>query len=427
MCGQNQKKDMKYNKALVYAFALLAMGCSAAQAQDKQTLDLLVSKGLITRAEADKVSKSSVAVVPAEKAAKKIKISGRLQGQYEFINTDQSYDNMSDNTSSFILRRIFLGATADLGSGWKGEIIADFAAKDYIEKAFISKNFKNDYLNGDLDFGYKKINFSVEETTSSSKLISIERSLATRYFAEGNNGRRLGVAARHVGIFYNGKILENIEGLKYGFSITNAYNGGMTKAPANATNGLMYAANVLYSFKVDDAKFTTGLNLAYANSMNVAGEKGNVGGYYLGFNPYIKGSFKGFDFFGEFLAADMENGIYSAMKDNFVMGANLGVEYKFDIGEFGKIAPVVRLSWLDTDGRGIKMSDGVRDADLGGVGKAFSRGKSIYVGLNWYIMGNTVKYQLGYEYAYLDGAAYGATDYGNSSASAVRTQIQILF
>ena len=167
--------------------------------------------------------------------------------------------------------------------------------------------------------------------------------------------------------------------------------------------------------------------MAYANSMNVAGEKGNVGGYYLGFNPYIKGSFKGFDFFGEFLAADMENGIYSAMKDNFVMGANLGVEYKFDIGEFGKIAPVVRLSWLDTDGRGIKMSDGVRDADLGGVGKAFSRGKSIYVGLNWYIMGNTVKYQLGYEYAYLDGAAYGATDYGNSSASAVRTQIQILF
>ena len=51
-------------------------------AQDKATLDLLVAKGVITRAEADGVSKKAVQVSAKEKTTKSIKISGRLQMQY---------------------------------------------------------------------------------------------------------------------------------------------------------------------------------------------------------------------------------------------------------------------------------------------------------------------------------------------------------
>lgn len=34
----------------------------------------------------------------------------------------------------------------------------------------------------------------------------------------------------------------------------------------------------------------------------------------------------------------------------FPVGANFAVEYKFGVGEFGRIAPVFRLAYLDTDG-----------------------------------------------------------------------------
>ncbi len=391
-------------------------------AQDKQTLDLLVSKGLITRAEADSVAKKSVAVVsPKEKDVKSLKLEGRLQVQYEYLDNNEDGASL-DPKSTFLMRRIFLGVGADLGAGWKADIVADFAnAKGgYLEKAYISKRFDWNYLDGTADIGYKKTNFAVEEYTSSSKLLTIERSLATRYFAEGTDKRKLGIAGRHTGLFWNGKF-DKLDGFKYGLSVTNAYNNSPTGTPAAGyTNTVMFGANAAYAKKFDFGKAELGVNFAYTNGMNVLGKDGYRYGDVIAFNPYVKATVKGLDVWGEFLFANVGNGI-SEGKDASPMGANIGAEYKFDIGELGKIAPTVRLGWLDTDGRGVKMSDGIRDSN---AQNTYDRGKSVYVGLNWYIKGNTVKYQLGYEYAKLDGG-FGASE--SAGANAVRTQIQILF
>lgn len=106
------------------------------------------------------------------------------------------------------------------------------------------------------------------------------------------------------------------------------------------------------------------------------------------------------------------------------MGVNIAAEYKFDIGEFGKLAPAVRYSWIDTDGRGIKMSDGVRNAN---ASTTYNAGQSVYVGLNWYIMGNDLKFQIGYEWAQLNGSANNRHLAQHSDANAVRAQMQVLF
>ena len=84
------KKIMNTKLTNTILSAVLFLGAAAAvNAQDKTTLDLLVSKGVITRAEADKIGKSSVAITPKEKTTKSIKLIGRVQTQYENINVDE--------------------------------------------------------------------------------------------------------------------------------------------------------------------------------------------------------------------------------------------------------------------------------------------------------------------------------------------------
>ena len=219
---------MNYKITSTVIGTLLMAAASVLNAQDKQTLDLLVSKGIITKEEAASVSKKSVAVAPKEKTTKSIKLIGRLQMQYENINVDETVGGVESSLAAkndFIMRRMFLGAAADLGSGWSAELVADFArdGDGYIDKAVITKKVDWDSLQGKLGFGYRKINFGLEENTSSSKLLTIERSPATRYFTENANGRRLGFGGRHTGVFWAGKIPQ-VKGLEYGLSVTNSYN-----------------------------------------------------------------------------------------------------------------------------------------------------------------------------------------------------------
>ncbi len=88
---------------------LLLAAASVLNAQDKQTLDLLVSKGIITKEEAASVAKKSVAVAPKEKTTKSIKLIGRLQMQYENINTDETVNGVESSLTAkndFIMRRM---------------------------------------------------------------------------------------------------------------------------------------------------------------------------------------------------------------------------------------------------------------------------------------------------------------------------------
>ena len=61
--GETQKNKMNYKITSTVIGTLLMAAASVLNAQDKQTLDLLVSKGIITKEEAASVSKKSVAAV----------------------------------------------------------------------------------------------------------------------------------------------------------------------------------------------------------------------------------------------------------------------------------------------------------------------------------------------------------------------------
>jgi hypothetical protein len=427
--SQQTKKNMNYKITSLIIGGLLAAAAPVLNAQDKQTLDLLVSKGIISQAEASAVSKNSVVITPKEKTTKSIKLIGRVQTQYENINVDETLNGNETSLTAkndFIMRRMFLGMDASLGSGWSAQVIADFgrASDGYLEYAYISKKMDYDFLKGRADFGYRKIVFAVEEYMSASKLLTIERSLATRYFTEGNNGRRLGFGGRHTGAYWQGKIPQ-IEGLEYGVSVTNSYNNNPVSMPTGADNSLMYAANVSYSKKIDGVSLQAGVNFAYTNGMNVAGTSGVKHSQVMGVNPYLKMSYLGFSLWSDFLYAEVDDGKMGFTERASPMGVNVAAEYKFDIGEFGQLGPAMRWSWIDTDGRGIKMSDGIRNAN---ANSTYNAGQSVYVGVNWYIVGNDLKFQMGYEWAQLNGVKDGAASVAqHSEANAVRAQIQVLF
>ncbi len=421
------KNNMNYKIASI-ASSMLIAAAAILNAQDKETLDLLVSKGVITKEEASSIAKDSVSISPKEKTTKSIKLIGRVQTQYEFIGVDETINGTETSLVSkndFIMRRMFLGMDADLGSGWSALVIADFArsSDNYLEYAYISKKVELDSLVGRADFGYKKITFGVEEYMSASKLLTVERSLATRYFTEGNNGRRLGIGGRHTGVYWSGKVPQ-LEGLEYGASITNSYNNSPAAIPDGADNALMYGASVSYSKKIGSLSVQAGANFAYTNGMNVAGTAGEKHADVMGVNPYVKLSYLGFSLWSDFLWAQVSGGKNGFDRRAVPMGVNVAAEYKFDIGEFGKIGPAARWSWIDTDGRGIKMGDGVRNANSGAV---YDAGQSVYVGINWYIIGNDLKFQLGYEWAQLNGSVNGGNVAQHSEANAVRAQMQVLF
>lgn len=415
----------------VIAAALLSLAALYSNAQDKATLDLLVSKGVITKEEASKLSKGNVKIVAKDKNVKGIKITGRVQTQYENINVEgfgAAGTSHAASKNDFIMRRLFLGAEANLGSGWSGTVVADFGRsgddKNYLENAYITKAIDWELLHGKLDIGYKKVNFGFEENTSASKLLSVERSLATRYWTEGNNGRRLGFGARHTGIFWNGKI-DEIKGLEYGAAVTSPYNDNPTEIPSSADNTLAYWANVAYSGSIEeDISFKIGVNFGYSpdtTSTNVSG------GSVWGLNPYVTANLYGFNIWGEFLISGIENGDITRTEDATPMGVNVGIEYRFDIGEWGKIGPTVRYSWLDTDGRGVSVSDGIRNANNAPGYSSFYAAQSVYAGVNWYIMDDSVKFQLGYEWAQFNGTPSNKSASNFAESNTVRAQMQILF
>ena len=88
-----------------------------ANAQDKATLDILVSKGIITQDEAGKILKSSSIQVKAkEKETVKLTFSGRIHEQFMWIKSeaDDPFYKDTSTKSGFRMRRMYLGMAAEL-------------------------------------------------------------------------------------------------------------------------------------------------------------------------------------------------------------------------------------------------------------------------------------------------------------------------
>ncbi len=437
--------------------AAAALSAVSAQAQDKATLDLLVKKGVITAEERAKTLQSAAAtktesgmdrVFIKEAGANRLTFSGRIQGQWEAAAYSETIASTGVETqgvdlNNVLMRRLYLGAKADVGYGFSGELVWNFGDSSQgtsgVRAGAADKAvFTYEGAIGKFDIGYQKVQFGQEENTSSSALYTVERSMVTRYYAESNNGRRLGFGARHVGLHYSNKVVIGEGGpgtLAYGASIVDAVQG----YNSTSINDYGYYANVSFDWKPLGTTIGINYGITPSGATSTSGGLPTAVGGTLdmaeGINPYFKYVSGDLTVVGEYILTSIDASSTSSTNSGFLdrdtSGYNLTLAYKLS----ENLEAVARYSALDTDGRGQQVGDGFRDVVTTGTsGSTYNKSSSVFVGLNYYFNKNNAKIQVGYEKAKLEGRISG---YANGVATVVaadhadadifRVQAQVLF
>ncbi len=434
---------------------LIAAIALSATAQDKALLETLVKKGTLTQEEAADIAKQSVVVTPGSKETKSIKIKGGISAWYGWnqgdMQTSPRGTGKLPQTNGFELRYVKLGLEADLGMGWSADIMTDFGMegsdRDYLDRVVISKKVALDYLIGQLDIGLSKVNFGQEQNMDDFGQLAIERSVATFFFTRpdtyatgvpGGKGKNFG--SRALGVFWNGTLLQ-IEGLYYGVAAVggNSFEDGYSAlSNEQGNNNLSFYLNAGYknsvTIKNQTVFYDVGVNYGYSSGgyeWLVAATNSYENRSIWGLNPYAAIKWEGLTLLGEFFIQSIEDGkdTLTAPKTSTPLGVNATVAYKFDIGEWGKIEPVLRFSWLTSDGYGIVgAGNGQSFAQRSplGVPYAFNNAKQVYLGANWYVI-PAVKVSAGYEWAQFSDNANTPDEAYRATSSTIRAQLQILF
>jgi phosphate-selective porin len=423
---------------------LLFAAVSPAWAQDSGALlDVLVRKGVLSDQEAEEIradlsrdyAANNINATPAGKSVTRLTLSGRIQVQYDNLSTANDVGTEPSAISHFFLRRVFLGAKASFGPDWSGTLVYDFSGSRF-DAALVEYAY-----NSDLNFGagLRKVDFGYEERTSSTRLKAIERSGVTRYFVEDNNGRRLGAGAHRIGLFANGKFLADTKGeFFYGAAVTNperVASGFSSSGASNATspgtsstNTLAYWANLGYkTASAVKVPFTLGTGFGYLPDQG--GRAANTGATVAGNDLWVASiygdvTFGKFSVSAEYLTSEVElgnnRGALAGNED--VSPSGYYIQPVFAVTE--RFELVARYAHTDTDGRGIAVSDGIRNAPS--TVSNFDTLTDYYFGINYYFKGNDVKFSAGYVYGQgEDRLTPGGTQ--ESEVSGVRSQVQVVF
>ena len=378
---------MKLNKLVIMtALSAALVGSVSYATSNDALLDLLVKKGVLTDSEATAVAaelkeeNKGVTFSSKGKETVKLRFNGRMHFQYDSLDSE---DNGADvaSTNHFYFRRLRLGAKATHENGLFAETVLDLARDgrnnepNYgvsIDKAVAGYEF-SDAFTGMV--GYQKVPFGFQETTSSSKIKTIERSAANRFFADD-----IDFAGRHTGLHAKGDL---DGGFSYAAAIVNGAQGEGSRllGTAQASNDLAAYGRIQWSG--DD--LTLGVDAGNQSNNAVVGQDVNA------YTAYANCKFEGFDILGEYFNGDLD-----AVED--AAGYSLRVAYKFD-----KFEPVFRYSHLKNDAFEIDADELIRRAPSEGatIDDDNNEIDSYYFGFNYYY-NKAVSLMVGYEIAETD-------------------------
>ena len=363
-------------------------------------LDLLVKKGVLTDSEATAVAaelkeeNKGVTFSSKGKETVKLRFNGRMHFQYDSLDSE---DNGADvaSTNHFYFRRLRLGAKATHENGLFAETVVDFAENDLsIDKAVAGYEFSEAFTGM---VGYQKVPFGFQETTSSSKIKTIERSAANRFLADD-----IDFAGRHTGLHAKGNLGG---GFSYAAAIVNGAQGEGSRllGTAQASNDLAAFGRVQWAGN----DLTLGLDAGNQSNNDVVGQDVTA------FTAYANYKFEGFDILGEYFSADMDD-------QEDAEGYSLRVAYKFD-----KFEPVFRYSHLKNDTFVIDADELIRrapsDAESANATGGDNEIDSYYFGLNYYY-NKAVSLMAGYEMAETD-----SDDGDEVEIDGLRARLQILW
>jgi len=177
-------------KILSMCAAGALLGVGSASAMDATLLDTLVNNGFITEAQAENMKGSSqkdaVYVTPKRDDTKKLQIRGRAQWQFGYVSPDSDVAGAPTNDySTFEIRRLRIGTAGSLYQNLKFDfrmnLLPEGANLDTAKMVYTG-------LEGiDIGVGKTKPTIGMEEATSSTDILTVERSYAANFFAADKN------------------------------------------------------------------------------------------------------------------------------------------------------------------------------------------------------------------------------------------------
>jgi hypothetical protein len=207
--------------------------------------------------------------------------------------------------------------------------------------------------------------------------------------------------------------------LFYNVAVTNPERdesaAGVASVGTNANNNLSYWGNLGYVSKLSED--TT---LTVSGSVGLLPDQGGktlgIGDdltVYNGFVQLLKGPI---DLEGEYWGSSNKHGV-SATQDASAWAYSLQASYMFT-----KLEPVVRYTYVDSDHRGVNLSDGIRSAPGGATMDTMDEW---FAGVNYYFRGNDVKWQTGYIYGESRDTVTGGP--AKAKTEGIRSQLQVNF
>jgi phosphate-selective porin OprO/OprP len=372
------------------------------------------------------LSAQDIQVTPKSSKITDLKFSGRIQGQWDGIESDPT--TATEDRNHFYFRRLFLGGHAKMGENWGGDIVLDFAASPNSEDGKADQVFIEGasvwYKTGQgyrFDLGQKKVPFGLEETSSSAKMKTIERSAVNRQFAE-----TLKFNARHTGLFASGNF--GASGLSASAAIVNSGQNHNSKDSAlndglygYASNDFSYFGRISFKNEVDDLSYLFGVEAGV--HQNEATKADNTTAWNI-FTRIGKGPF---ELEAEYMSgtADVAGG------DHDHDGYSLQGCYTIDRENKGDWELIYRFSTVQGKGSQdlvsakeiIRRTNFTKDSN-GGPWEMVDEFDQHYLGVNYLFNGHDIKFMLGYEMNDLTDTEENG---GSQDIDGLRARLQFLF
>ncbi len=420
---------MKNLIKILVVFCSLTTSIIACGHDSVAILDKLVERGILTEQEAVDAKKiSTTAPVVSTSPLQKIRFLQFWHVRYQHMIQDD-HDGYSLDKGNFALRRIVPVFLADITEHTRYMLTLYFPSNSVINTMRLTHDVDTDYLKGSFWVAHEAMFFCMEEFESGTRIMTPDRSIINMYFGDGDHNYHAGdkqkytstlaFSGYHTGVSWHGKFINN-ENIIYRIQIVNSKP---QKIEFAADNGIAVFATLGYN-RGDYYNYSRwGVNVGYSSRV-VSAISGNSlpsrvrdYGDCIGINPYFWWSNTKFTFQSEFVATSAKYGatlndekpLYTTKSPRarpwayYLLGA-----YKFDINPFGQLEPLFRYTYLNTDGRGLTEGSVLYYAE--NMGGLYNKVDSFYVGTNWYVQGNNIKYQLGIEYARFRDVPTGLDD-----------------
>ncbi len=433
--------------ALVFTLRFPIIPCFAGSLEnsnsDKILLDTLQKKGILTDEEVSKISKKmseqSENLVFAEE-----KMRIYFYAQFRCYVATQNYEDENikgyASTQGAALRRQIWAFFADFNDSTDAFISINTAAGHWFDSAALTKKFDSEYFDGSLSFGHLRPNFNMEGL-SGARIKTPDRSVIHTFWGgkdPGTSNNRLNRTANqcfsgnHIGIFANSKI-PFCEDFVWSAAITNAKNDYWDNVYGKI--GLAYWFSLGYEIKNDSISLRTGINFGYSTNIASAyDEKSNSSNdcEALGTALYFIMQRDSLFVQTEIVTSITEHGktqsdylpLYTAKSgQSNPFGAMAMIGYTFDIGEYGAIEPIIRYSFLNTNGAGV--AEGNVLFAVGSPNGYYNEINAYYIGVNWYLLGESVKIQAGFEHLrFSDSPTSGRSKHCDTNLGILQIQLE---